>query len=138
MILQPANCMTMELREQARFSLGGNTYPVENVLDCAGIIRFAVTLCALTFDADDLVWGVISILGVAFAEDFPCAVKETGGLGSRHNITLRPSLPTISSGVHITLTPGGDRNSPTCKDGVPASDTNRDRNVGQLDIVEDK
>ena len=96
MILQPANWVTYELREQTQFSLRRNMYPVENVLDCAGIIR-PVTLCTLTFDADDLVWGVTGILGAAFAEDFPCAVKETGGVGSGHYTTLAqviwPSAP---------------------------------------------
>jgi hypothetical protein len=108
---------------------------VENILDGSGIIRLAVTLCTLTFDADDLVRGVIGILGVAFPEDLPRAVEETRGPAGRHNITLRPSLLPTGSGVDITLTPRGNCNSATCENGGSASDTNRSWNIDQLDIV---
>lgn len=136
MILQPAYWAKPWFRERTQFTY--STYPVKNRPDGSSVIRLAVALCSLTLDADNLVWGVVGILRVAFPENLPFAVEENRWFACRHNITLSPSILASGSVVDVTLNPRGDCGSATCKDDGSISDTNRSWNISQLDVVEYK
>ena len=113
---------------------------VEHSLESGGVVGLAVALRSLVAHADDLADGEVLVLRMRLAKDTASAVEEAAGLVGRGDVVLGEGAGRRGPGVNIALAPGIDRQSArgAREDSSAAGDRNSRRDVGEMDVVEDK
>lgn len=74
---------------------------------------------------------------MCFPNDPSIAIEEIGGFAWCGYITLREGTGSRGSVVDVSLPPWRDRGCPSVENDSAAYNTNGDRHIVQLDVVED-
>ena len=109
----------------------------EDVLNRLGIIGDTVTLGTLGADADEVGRRVVDVLRVSLLEDTSSRVQEVAGLLDRSNVSGGVGRGSVGAVVDVTHGPGVDGEGSTVSEGGSAVDADGDRDVRELDVVED-
>lgn len=114
------------------------TYLGEDGLESLGIVGLAVSLRALRADANEVADSIVDVLRVCLLEDASGAVEENRALLDRGNVVLLEHRGAVRALEDVALGPRVDCGGAAGEHGRAVRDADGDRDVGELDVVQDE